>query len=131
MKSLHRILLIITCTLCITSCYYSSDPISRLSSLCESIETDGNNFSQEDWEGVLAEFESIQEELANGEYTKEELKEIGRLEARFYVKAGSKLGGKYLRGIKSEIEGITEELENTDFEQIMKEEGLDDLFEGK
>jgi len=130
MKSLHRILLIITCTLCITSCYYSSDPISRLSSLCESIETDGNNFSQEDWEGVLAEFESIQEELANGEYTKEELKEIGRLEARFYVKAGSKLGGKYLRGIKSEIEGITEELENTDFEQIMKEEGLDELFEG-
>ena len=130
MKSLHRILLIITCTLCITSCYYSSDPISRLSSLCESIETDGNNFSQEEWEGVLAEFESIQEELANGEYTKEELKEIGRLEARFYVKAGSKLGGKYLRGIKSEIEGITEELENTDFEQIMKEEGLDELFEG-
>lgn len=128
MKSLHRILLIITCTLCITSCYYSSDPISRLSSLCESIETDGNNFSQEDWEGVLAEFESIQEELANGEYTQEELKEIGRLEARFYVKAGSKLGGKYLRGIKSEIEGITEELENTDFEQIMKEEGLDELF---
>lgn len=130
MKSLHRILLIITCTLCITSCYYSSDPISRLSSLCESIETDGNNFSQEDWEGVLAEFESIQEELANGEYTQEELKEIGRLEARFYVKAGSKLGGKYLRGIKSEIEGITEELENTDFEQIMKEEGLDEMFEG-
>lgn len=130
MKSLHRILLIITCALCITSCYYSSDPISRLSSLCESIETDGNNFSQEDWEGVLAEFESIQEELANGEYTQEELKEIGRLEARFYVKAGSKLGGKYLRGIKSEIEGITEELENTDFEQIMKEEGLDELFEG-
>ena len=130
MRSLHRILLIITCTLCITSCYYSSDPISRLSSLCESIETDGNNFSQEDWEGVLAEFESIQEELANGEYTQEELKEIGRLEARFYVKAGSKLGGKYLRGIKSEIEGITEELENTDFEQIMKEEGLDELFEG-
>ena len=128
MKSLHQILLIIACAFCMASCSYSSDPISRLSSLCESIESDGNSFSQEDWEGVIAEFESIQEELANGEYTQEELKEIGRLEARFYVKAGSKLGGKYLRGIKSEIEGITEELENTDFEQIMKEEGLDELF---
>ena len=128
MRSLQRILLIITCTICITSCYYSSDPISRLSSLCESIEADGNNFSQEDWEGVITEYEDIQQELAEGDFTQAELKEIGRLEARFYVKAGSKLGGKYLRGIKSEIEGITEELENTDFEQIMKEEGLDELF---
>ena len=76
----------------------------------------------------MAEFEEIQEELAEGTYSQDELKEIGRLEARFYVKAGSKLGGAYMRGIKSEIEGITEELENTDFEQIMKEEGLEDLF---
>lgn len=128
MKKLHRILLLIVCALLISSC--SSDPISRLRSLCEAIEEDGSNFTGEDWEGVIAEFQEIQEELAEGSYTQDELKEIGRLEARFYVKAGSKLGGAYMRGVKSEIEGIIEELDNTDFEQIMKEEGLDELFEG-
>lgn len=130
MKGLHRLTLLLLCVLSFSSCYYSTDPISRLQSLCESIETDGSNFSNDDWEGVIAEYEDIQQELANSEFTQEELKEIGRLEARFYVKAGSKLGGKYMRGIKSEIEGIIEELDNTDFEQIIKEEGLDELFEG-
>ena len=130
MKRLHLLPLLLASILCFTSCYYSTDPISRLRSLCESIETDGSNFSKDDWEGVIAEYEDIQQELANSEFSQEELKEIGRLEARFYVKAGSKLGGAYMRGVKSEIEGIIEELDNTDFEQIMKEEGLDELFEG-
>lgn len=128
MKKLQRYILLIGCILFITSC--NSDPISRLRSLCEAIEEDGSNFTGEDWEGVIAEFQDIQEELAEGDFTQAELKEIGRLEARFYVKAGSKLGGAYMRGIKSEIEGIIEELDNTDFEQIMKDEGLDELFEG-
>ncbi len=126
-RLLQVILLMIACQLCLSSC--SSDPISRLRSLCEVIDEEGSSFNGEDWEGVIAEFEEIQEELAEGTYSQEELKEIGRLEARFYVKAGSKLGGSYMRGVKSEIEGIIEELDNTDFEQIMKEEGLDELFE--
>ena len=125
-RLLQVILLMIASQLCLSSC--SSDPISRLRSLCEVIDEEGSSFNGEDWEGVMAECEESQEELSEGTYSQEELKEIGRLEARFYVKAGSKLGGAYMRGIKSEIEGITEELENTDFEQIMKEEGLEDLF---
>ena len=128
MERLQQIILLIVCALLITSC--SSDPISRLRSLCGVIEEDGSNFNSEDWEGVIAEYQDIQEELAESSFTQDELKEIGRLEARFYVKAGSKLGGSYMRGIKSEIEGIIEELDNTDFEQIIKEEGLDELFEG-
>ncbi len=127
MERLQRLFLLIICVLCITSC--SSDPISRLRSLCDAIEEDGSNFNGEDWEGVIAEYEDIQQELANSEFSQDELKEIGRLEARFYVKAGSKLGGAYMRGVKSEIEGIIEELDNTDFEQIMKDEGLDELFD--
>lgn len=125
-KLMLSFLFVIEILLCLTSC--STDPISRLRSLCETIEESGSNFNDKDWESVMIEYDNIMKDIAEENFTQEELKEIGRLEARFFVKAGSKLGGTYARSIKSELEGISEELNNTDIEQVIKDEGLEELF---
>jgi len=125
-KLLQLFLLIIMSSFFLSSC--GSDSISRLRSLCEIVEEDGSNFTVEDWEGVVEEYNDIKEEMSNERFTQDEMKEIGRLEARLFVKGGSKFGGAYMRNFKSEMEGIAEEINNTDLEQVMKEEGLDELF---
>lgn len=60
----------------------TSDPKDRLENLLEKVEKNGNSFNEEEWESVFNELDCIENEIDKKNYSKEELREIGRLKGR-------------------------------------------------
>lgn len=70
-----------------TSCakMQAKHQISRLESLVERVEKQGNDLSRQQWSQVKAEYDEICAKMKQYEYTAEQLQEIGRLKGRFYA----------------------------------------------
>ena len=114
----------------ISSCKSREDQvISQLDDLSERVEKNSKNFDSNDWKSALAEFEQIHKEMADCDFTKEELREIGRKEGKLALilaKEGAKTAGSHLHelmeGIGSFTEGFKEgfesEFNEKDFEKL-------------
>ena len=103
--------------------------ISQLYRLSERIEKDGNNFDAEDWEEAIEDFAEIHEDMQDCEFTKEQLRELGKKEGKvsaILAKEGSKalgrefknfLGnfGAFAKGFK---EGAEENVSEEDFNEV-------------
>ncbi len=79
MKKMTFVALLLALSLTV-SC--TSDPKDRLENLLEKIEKNGNSFNDEEWESVFNELDCIENEIDKKNYSKEELREIGRLKGR-------------------------------------------------
>lgn len=97
------------------------DPLSELTALSEDIDANGNNYSNEDWNNVIQQYEAIEQEHDQYTYSDEEQKEIGRLKARLGYKFAIKFGKDKLRRLITEVSGSMDELNNIDSAQVMND----------
>ena len=119
----------------ITSCKSREEKvIDRLDSLSERIEKNGHKFDADDWADVLEDLADIHEDMEDCEFTKEELKAIGRADGRLtaiIMKKGAKaLGrdafsilktyGSYFNGFRKGIEDNYNSEDLNDVEEEIK-----------
>ncbi len=119
----------------LSSCQsYEDRVITKLNHLSERIDEDGKNFDADDWEEAMEELADIHEEMAECDFTLEQLKEVGRADGRLsaiIAKEGAKTLGKgfldAIKGISSYAKGFQEGAESNisekDVEDVVKEIG--------
>ena len=135
-KKIHLFALVFV-ALFISSCQSQEEKaIDKLDTLVERVEKNGNDYSADDWKAVVKDLEAINKEMENYDYSKEELKEIGRKEGRIMVmmthEAAKYLKNNYqsiLEGVGSFAKGIKEEVESELDEEKMEQIG-DDIEKG-
>lgn len=130
MKVKFIITALVTSALCLTSCKSREEKvINKLDNLSERIERNGSKFDAEDWEEAIEDFADIHEEMQDCEFTKEQLRELGKKEGKvsaIIAKEGSKalgrefknfLGnfGAFAKGFK---EGAEENVSEEDFNEV-------------
>jgi len=103
------------------SCSSKMDPLSELTVLAEEIDENGSNYTNEDWNHAVQQYEAIEQELDQYTYTDEEQKEIGRLKAKLGYKFAIKFGKNKLKQIINEMAGAVEELSNIDSTEVMND----------
>ena len=111
MNKLNVFLATVAFSLGISSCETSKTPISELSSLVEKVEDRYDEFTDEDWEKIVSEYEKIEEELSKYDYSEEDLKEIGKLKGRIFAKMTKnavKDFSKQIEDLGKQIEGGVE-----------------------
>ena len=133
MKSKLILSALFICLLVLSSCQSREEKvISKLDSLSERIEKDGSIFDADDWEEAIEDFADIHEEMQDCEFTKEQLRELGKKEGKvsaILAKEGSKalgrefknfLGnfGAFAKGFK---EGAEENVNEDDFNEVGNE----------
>ncbi len=125
MKLLRNLLCVSLLGLVMFSCQSKEDRVLKsLQSLSMQVEQRAQQFTEKDWEDVVAKFEKIHSDALECDFTEEQLKEFGRLEGKLsstLAKEGSKKLGRKVQDLidkgKSLIEGFIEGLgENTDEE---------------
>ena len=124
---------------CLTSCQSQEErTISKLEQLSERIEENGDKYDVEDWNGIMKEMESISDDIEDCDLTNQQMKEVGRLQAKFYkavMKNGKKIFssglskvfanfGAYAQGLK---EGL--QIDSLDENGLQEQFGeLEDAF---
>ncbi len=134
MKKIASFLLVVVLTLTMSSCakWQAQHQINALESLVEKVENHASEFTRSDWEKTADKYEAICEKMNQCDYTNEQLQEIGRLKARYYVAyaKGSLSGGGLLNGLLQEasgaFDGLMKDLEEEKDETLQE---LEDLFE--
>lgn len=100
MKTITKIVAMAAIAFLLASCKSREEKvISRLDSLSERIEKNGQKFDAEDWEEALEDLEDIHEDMEDCEFTRAELKEVGRADGRLtaiIAKEGAKALGRDL-----------------------------------
>ena len=94
---------------CLFACSTKQEPISNLSALVEEVQANGSNYSENDWSVIAQELDAIEREMEQykGEYTDEEIKEIGRLKGILLAQYT-----KYsVKNIKNGVENAMKEAE--------------------
>ena len=129
MKKITSFLLVVVLAITMSSCakWQAQHQINALESLVEKVENHASDFTRSDWEKTSAKYEDICQKINQCEYTNEQLQEIGRLKARYYVAyaKGSLSGGGLLNGLMHEAAGAVDELMK-DLEEE-KDEALQEL----
>ena len=119
--------------LALSSCQSREEKvISKLDSLSERIEKDGSNFDADDWEEAIEDFADIHEEMQDCEFTKEQLRELGKKEGKvsaILAKEGSKALGRefknFIGNFGAFAKGLKEGAESAYDEEEFKDIGND------
>ncbi len=72
--------------------------------LAKNIESNAENFDDEDWEAVLNEFKALQEEALSCEFTHEQYIELGRVEGKLSSTLTSERAKSHGRDFKELLE---------------------------
>ena len=127
-----------TIVLSLSSCKSREEKvISQLDNLAERIEKHGKDFDAEDWEEALEDLEEIHENMEDCDFSKKELRELGRKEGKLFAiitREGAKalgrgaanfLGefGAFAKGFK---EGAEDNISEKDLKEV--EEDISDSF---
>lgn len=84
MSNLHISVLILSAVFLTVSCNSKETSANQLDDLANEIETNGKDYTDEDWESAAEEYEQIEADIEDyrSEYTEAELREIGRKKGR-------------------------------------------------
>lgn len=104
--------------LTLTSCQTREERvISKMETLSERIEKNADTFDSEDWEAVFKEYAQLQEQAAKCEFSEEQYKELGRIEAKLTAALASERAknfgrdfGNLLNSGKEFVDGFLEGL---------------------
>ncbi|MGN0069716.1 MAG: hypothetical protein ACI350_08330 [Prevotella sp.] len=133
MKSRLLLFLAFLLPMALQSCHNRQSAIDDLSGFVADVKKESPQYDDVAWDDVHAEFEVLCEALQEyeGEYTQEELKEIGRLKGAYaacYARYASKKGVGVLRNLMQQaagmVRGFTEGVSDDLFD-----EGVDGAFE--
>lgn len=101
----------------LAACGNTDEPLKKLEKLTDRIEKNADNFTDEEWNEVISEMDEIDSEMADREYTDEELKEIGRLKGRCFarmtrkaMKDASETFDDLSKQLEGGIDGFLEEM---------------------
>jgi len=121
MKKFSILLFSVVLAMVVTSCSETQAKwqINKLESLVERVEEKGADFSQQEWSEAADKYEQICAKMEQFHYTDEQLQEIGRLKARYYVacaknmlnSSGSLLNG-FLQQVSGAVDGVMDELDD-------------------
>ena len=133
MKKKHLCAIFFFCLILLVSCQSQEDQvINRLDNLAERIEQNGSKYDVEDWSDALEELADIDDDIQKCDFTKEQLKDLGRVEGKLFaiiMNEGSKAIGEtfseaisyfssYASGFK---EGVEENLNEDDLKETNDE----------
>lgn len=105
----------------LTSCQTKEERIiGKMESLAERVDKNAETNDSEDWEAVLKEYAQLQEEAVKCDFTQEQYKELGRIEAKLtsvLTSEGAKSFGREFDNLLQNgknfidgfMQGITEE----------------------
>ncbi len=105
----------------LTSCQTKEERIiGKMESLAERVDKNAETYDSEDWEAVLKEYAQLQEEAVKCDFTQEQYKELGRIEAKLtsvLTSEGAKSFGREFDNLLQNgknfidgfMQGITEE----------------------
>jgi hypothetical protein len=127
--SISLLLAVITLSSCKS---HEERVVNRIEKLSARIASDGKNFTPEDWEEALEELEEIHDDMGDCEFSKEQMREVGRADGKLTMiitkQAAKSMGrdfgtlmnslGSYAKGFK---EGAESEYDEKEFEDIGKE----------
>lgn len=89
--------------------------IKKLERLNKEVKKDAANFTDEDWDAVMEQYNAISEELKTYEFEEDELRQIGKLKGRFLgmvakknLSKGSKALNDFLQQMGGFLEGLME-----------------------
>ena len=105
------------CLLGMTSCDHKQAAIDELEGLAEDLKESSEQYTKEDWNAATEQYQAIETELEQYEFTDEELKEIGKIKARcfkYFSKGSIMMIGKELKSFRIQLEGAIEELSKDD-----------------
>lgn len=130
-KSIIATLLLIVLSL--SSCKSREEKvISDLDNLSERIEKHGSEFDADDWKDALEDFANLHEDMQDCEFTKEQLRELGKKEGKvsaILAKEGAKALGKELNNFLGNFgafaKGFKEGAESAYDEDEIKDIGND------
>ena len=90
----------------LTSCDKQQGVIEDYTALVEEIETDGENFTEQDWEDFSQRCENVETEMQQYSFDKEQKKEIRKLQGRMAAAIGKHSGTLLKNAAKDAIEQI-------------------------
>lgn len=105
------------CLLGMTSCDHKQTAIDELEGFAEELKESSEQYTKEDWNAATEQYQAIETELEQYEFTDEELKEIGKIKARcikYFSKGSIMMIGKELKSFRIQLEGAIEELSKDD-----------------
>ena len=107
--------LVIFCAvmLCLVACHPAQTKKDTLKDLVENVEKNSDKFTEADWELSDAKYESILQAMEEYDYSNEELREIGRLKARYVKEVGKnkmRIFKKNLNNLFQQSMGVMDEL---------------------
>ena len=89
--------------------------IKKLERLNKEVKKDAANFTDEDWDAVMEQYNTISEELKTYEFEEDELRQVGKLKGRFLgmvakknLSKGSKALNDFLQQMGGFLEGLME-----------------------
>ena len=123
------VILLLTLTACRS---YEERVITKLNNLSERIDKYGKTFDVDDWEDAMEELADIHEEMGDCDFTREQLKEVGKADGRLsaiIAKEGAKALGQGVSGIIDRVssyaegfqEGAQENMSEDDIKEVEKE----------
>ena len=119
-KPIIQALLIAILSLVLTACNKQEQAIDDLRSFSEQLKEESAEYTQEDWQQAGEQYQQIVEEINQYEFTDEQLKEIGRLQAvciKQMSKGAMKLLRQNMNSISKQLEGALEEFMSPDTDQ--------------
>lgn len=118
MKAFKYLLGLCLMVFAMSSCQSKEERVIKaLESLSQQVEQRADQFTEKDWENVIAKFEKIHEDALDCDFSEEQFKELGRLEGKLtatIAKESSKKLGRKVQDLinkgKSALEGFIEGL---------------------
>lgn len=126
-------LFIITLAAAVLTACSSYSTSAEFSGIADELEQNSQTYTDDDWAGIISQYESIVESMQGCVYSDEELQEIGRQQGRClayitkgYALLAAKKGAGYLNQLKGLVEGFEQEF--GDEEEIVN--SVEGLIEG-
>lgn len=113
MKKKGYIIGVLICISCIfSSCRTNEEKvIVRLNKLSQKIEKNAVKWNTDDWSDALEEWEAIHDDMSTCQFTKEQIKELGRIDGELtaiLIKQGLKEFASFFENIGPYMDGFTE-----------------------
>ena len=105
MKKAIQVLTLCLLVAFMTSCQTKEEKvINKLKALAERVESKADSFTESQWENIYSEFESLQTQTKECEFTTEQLKEVAKAEAELTAAIAKQKAKEVGNDIKGAIE---------------------------
>ena len=127
MKPSHILHILLLFLLICSSCSREDSAISDYRSLAQELKSNSSDYSEEDWENVVQEYEKLEKRVEKCKFSPKQKKELNRLRGQCaaYMLKGMTTQAKHQ--MEDAVEQFSDMAEG--FNEALGDEGFDGLFE--